>query len=105
MNLYPPKSAVSERDSKLASLFLTGLVIVVLLGIVFITPLACTSEDSSKDVLERAGYRDVEVGGYGWFACSTDDKYATKFRAKNPQGQVVEGVVCCGLWKSCTVRF
>lgn len=38
------------------------------------------------------------VGGEG-------DKYGKGFIATNPAGHQVEGIVCCGNWKSCTVRF
>lgn len=31
--------------------------------------------------------------------------FTTGFVATNPQGMRVEGVVCCGWLKSCTVRF
>lgn len=31
--------------------------------------------------------------------------FQTGFVAKNPAGKRVEGVVCCGVLKACTVRF
>ena len=66
---------------------------------------ACTAEQWSKQAAEKAGFTDVEAGGYAWFACGKDDEFATKFRGTNVNGQRVEGAVCCGLMKNCTVRF
>lgn len=65
----------------------------------------CTDAPHSREVLRKQGFTDVEITGYVWMACSEDDTYHTGFRAKNPQGIEVEGVVCCGLVKSCTVRW
>lgn len=65
---------------------------------------ACTSSESDvRRVLEDEGYMDVEVGGYAWFGCGRDDEFRNHFRARRG-GRVVEGVVCCGWLKDCTVR-
>ena len=66
----------------------------------------CTNESASSHALRSAGFTEYTFTGYEWFACSEDDTYHTGFRAKNPQGEEVTGVVCCGLmFKACTVRF
>lgn len=65
----------------------------------------CTAPDSAKEVLENQGYTDVDAGGYGWFSCSEDDWFKTKFSAKSPSGQSVQGTVCKGLFKGSTIRF
>lgn len=67
--------------------------------------LGCTDDERARETLEKSGYTDIQVGGYDHWAYSEDDSYSTKFRAKNPQGTMVEGTVCCGTFKSCTVRF
>ncbi len=67
--------------------------------------LSCTSPDRAHETLEKAGFTEITTLGYDYFACSEDDNFRTKFRAKNPQGVMVEGTVCCGLLKSCTIRF
>jgi hypothetical protein len=67
--------------------------------------LGCTDESATRETLRKAGFTEVQTTGYSAFACSEDDNFSTGFRAKNPQGQVVEGTVCCGFLKSCTVRF
>ena len=68
--------------------------------------LACSDVEATVRTLHAAGYSDVVIGrDYPWFACSKDDDYATAFTAKNPAGGAVSGVVCCGIIKSCTIRF
>ena len=66
---------------------------------------ACSSPDRAKSTLEAAGFTDVQAGGYDYFACGKGDTFSTHFSAKNAQGHTVEGTVCCGWLKSCTVRF
>jgi hypothetical protein len=68
--------------------------------------LGCSDEDRTRETLRKSGYTDITTTGYSPFECGNDDSYSTGFKAKNPLGVVVEGVVCCGLFaKSCTVRF
>lgn len=74
----------------------------------FLIPLllcSCISPDMTQKTLESAGYSDIKIEGYAWFACSEDDTFHTSFTAKNPKDQEVSGVVCCGLFKNCTIRF
>lgn len=69
--------------------------------------IGCTDESGAKGALESQGFTDVVITGYaGPFSCGEDDFSTTGFRAKNNAGNIVEGVVCCGLvFKSCTVRW
>ena len=66
---------------------------------------ACSDATRTERTLDAAGYTDIEAGGYDYFACGEGDSFSTHFTAKNPQGETVEGTVCCGWWKSCTVRY
>jgi hypothetical protein len=66
---------------------------------------ACSQPDKAQQVLSKAGYTDIQTGGYGMFSCSDDDTFKTKFTAKGPSGQTVEGVVCSGLFKGSTIRI
>lgn len=67
---------------------------------------ACSNETDSREALQKSGYTDIRITGWSPFSCGKDDTWSTGFRAKNPAGQQVSGVVCCGLvFKSCTVRF
>jgi len=70
-----------------------------------ITLSACTNEGKTYDVLRKAGYTDIKVGGWAPFSCSEDDVFKTKFTATNPTGQTVEGVVCAGWFKGGTIRL
>jgi len=67
--------------------------------------LACTDESNTRRTLHSAGFTRVETTGYTPFTCGEHDAFSTGFRATNPTGQVVEGTVCCGLLKACTIRF
>jgi hypothetical protein len=69
---------------------------------------SCTDEEATVETLEAAGFTDIQTKGYSWTGCSEEDGYATKFVAKNPLGNTVKGVVCCGgfaSWKGCTIRW
>lgn len=67
--------------------------------------LGCRDEDASNRALKSMGFTDIQLGDYAWFQCDEHDDYRTSFTATNPQGQRVEGAVCCGIMKNCTVRF
>ena len=65
---------------------------------------SCTDEEATIAALGDEGYTDIRAGGYAWFACSKDDRFKTKYTARNAQGKQVSGAVCCGFLKGCTVR-
>jgi|WetSurMetagenome_2_1015567.scaffolds.fasta_scaffold404035_2 hypothetical protein len=73
--------------------------------IVLLALTACTREDSSRRTLEGAGFKSIEFTGYRFTGCSDSDAFHTGFKATGPSGGKVEGVVCCGWLKSCTIRF
>lgn len=64
-----------------------------------------TSPEQVRDVLHKQGFENVKPGSITAFACSEDDMPGRQFVATNPRGVEVEGVVCCGVFKNCTVRF
>jgi len=66
---------------------------------------SCTDPDRTVSTLEAQGFTDIEPGSYRYFGCGQSDAFHTEFTATNSNGQRVEGLVCCGLMKSCTVRF
>lgn len=78
--------------------------IIAMLLILF-TVVGCTDEAATTMTLHKAGFTHIRTTGHKWFACGEHDSYSTGFVATNPQGVVVDGVVCCGFAKSCTVRF
>lgn len=63
------------------------------------------SVEEVQRVVGKQGFTDIEATGYEPFVCAEDDSFSEGFRAKNSRGQLVTGVVCCGLFKRCTVRF
>ncbi len=89
----------------------TSTKLIVYVSILFAVILALVvgacdvSDGETTRVLSAQGFTDVKTHGHAWFACSKDDSFATSFTAKNPAGVPVSGAVCCGLMKSCTVRF
>lgn len=54
---------------------------------------------------EGAGLHDVKPTGLAPLSCAKGDMFRSHFKAKNVEGKPVEGAVCCGVFKSCTVRF
>lgn len=65
---------------------------------------SCTAPDKAVTILEREGYENIEIRGYDFFGCSEDDFYHTGFTASK-NDQVVNGVVCSGLFKGSTIRL
>jgi len=83
------------------SMFIAGIFL-------FLAASGFLSRDPSgkaKELLEKQGYENVRMTGYKAFACGKDDMTSRGFDATSPNGSQVEGVVCCGLFKGCTVRF
>ena len=65
----------------------------------------CTQPDRANEALSDAGYTDVRIGGYAWFACSERDTFATSFTATGPTGRPASGAVCSGFLKGQTIRL
>lgn len=79
----------------------------VLIGALAVSGIACTDENAARETLRAAGYSQIEITGYDWFACGEGDGTCTGFRAKGPTGVPVHGAVGCGFWswqKGCTLR-
>lgn len=76
--------------------------IVIFLAIV----VGVTDEEGARSTLEGAGYSEVQITGYSFFACGDGDWYSTGFKAIGPGGSPVSGAVCSGLIvKNSTIRF
>lgn len=66
----------------------------------------CSNKEDAVRALESSGYSEVVVTGWKPFSCDEKDFFSTGFKAKNPAGKRVSGVVCSGLlFKNATVRF
>jgi hypothetical protein len=76
--------------------------LVLLLGLCLA---GCTDEAGSRKALEASGFTNIQFTGWELWGCSNSDDFATGFVATNMNGKRVKGIVYCGIWKSCTVRF
>lgn len=61
------------------------------------------------DVLRINGFRDGKVTDSHYASvvlagCSSGDSVAHDATATNANGERVKVIVCCGVWKGCTVR-
>lgn len=77
----------------------------ILAALLFVA--GCTNADKAITILQDQGYKDIQITGYNFFACSKDDTFHTGFTATSiVTGRRVEGTVCEGLFfKGATVRF
>jgi hypothetical protein len=67
---------------------------------------ACTDNVNTVRTLKAHGFTEIRTTGFEPFECSDSDTFATGFTARNVQGLIVRGAVCCGMMtKGCTVRF
>lgn len=63
------------------------------------------NETRTIETLEKGGFTDIAITGIGPLDCSEDDYIRTRFEATNPQSIRVQGTVCCGIFKRCTIRY
>ncbi len=92
----------SNSEDSFWKVVLIFAAIVVTIGV---TVAAYSSDDKEAKALQRQGFTNIRVGGWSPLSCSDSDLTAKSFKAKNPQGREVEGVICCGVLKGCTVRW
>lgn len=57
------------------------------------------------EALRSSGYTDATITGEARWQCGDGDVFHKSFTAKNANGLMVSGVVCCGWSKLCTIRF
>ena len=115
MTFTPTKKALSNTFSNYAAAAIVyggiGLVAAGFLGYstakMGLNPFMTSPENTIKSA-EKAGYRSVEVKGYGWLDCGwgeSAEMWRTRFTAKDAAGHDIEGTMCEGLIKSPTPRF
>ncbi len=67
---------------------------------------ACDRPTKSVEALENQGFTDIVLEGHRFFGCGKGEGSSMAFKAKNPNGKEVHGLVCCGVvGKGCTVRW
>jgi len=81
---------------------MTKFLTVIFISLVFI---GCSSSNDAIKALKANGFNEIETHGRAFFSCSEDDTFATKFTAKNKDGQMVKGAVCSGWLKGATIRY
>ena len=62
-------------------------------------------EGMALEAAEASGIASPEIEGWAWFACSEDDTFSYKVSGTNVRGDDITATVCCGIVKSCTVRY
>lgn len=82
--------------------------IIIFIAIILVLLWPKTRPELTTTLLERQGYKNIEIVGYSWFGCGRGDIWQTKFiipanPPKNPQE--LNGVACKGLFKGTTVRY
>ena len=83
----------------------TMAIIVFLVVSVGILIAMYANDDPDKRAVESQGFTNVKIGDWAPLSCGEEDMTAKHFTATNPQGKSVAGVVCCGIFKSCTIRW
>jgi hypothetical protein len=74
---------------------------------------AGTNPQAAIEMVEDAGYTDVQITGFDYWGCGTglENAYVgnriemTGFTATAPTGRRVTGTVCKGTWGDYTIRF
>ena len=67
----------------------------IILIIILISIFSCTNKKGAEKALRDFGFHPIEIGGYGYFDCSEDDVYATRFKAyTQDSSRIVTGCVC-----------
>ncbi len=78
----------------------------LIIAAIIVVLCACTDPKGATNALQASGYKDVQITGYDFLACSKDDFYCTGFTATAPNDQRVDGAV--GGWflfKGSTIRI
>ena len=83
-------------------------IVAILVLVLFVSLSSCTSDkdfEKGKMQLESMGYTEIENTGYSMFCCGEDDTFKTGFKARDKNGQIVNGCFCSGIFKGVTVRY
>ena len=82
--------------------------LVAFFAIAFLVVKAGGCNVSQSDLNRTAtpyGFTEAKVHDYAWFSCGEDYSFSSNFTAKNGKGEPVSGIICCGILKSCTLKF
>jgi len=78
-----------------------------LLWVVSLIPTSTEASLNARRLLKKHGYTHIEIRDIGMFECGRGDTNDSSagFQALTPTGEAIEGAVCCGWAKDCTIRF
>jgi len=80
-------------------------IITIIIGFLYCIGSLMKNEARTIETLDKAGFTDIVITGIGPLDCSEDDYIRTRFEATNPQEIRIQGTVCCGIFKRCTIRY
>lgn len=80
-----------------------GLLLVAAIGI-YLAFFRKADDARALDALRASGLQHPTLGDAKALACD-DNESSRRFTATNAQGKHVEGTVCCGTIKGCTIRW
>lgn len=61
--------------------------------------------DKALQAIDSFGFSNGTITGMKFIGCAKDDDFGYSFTAINQNGKRVDGIVCCGFLKRCTVRI
>ena len=98
---------MKNRNSQLTGWhILIGFGFIALIGFVlFLIYLELIERSADKVIpaLEQAGFKYIEITGWDSFGCERElAKYRFQARFNDRE---IEGTICCGLLKKCTIRW
>ena len=86
----------------IAARWIAGLIVAGVL--VYLGFFREADDDRVRKALDSSGFQNPTLGGANRLACG-DGETSRRFTATNPLGKRVEGTVCCGSTKGCTIRW
>ena len=96
-----------KRSAEVTRLVISMVVALAVIGLVALMVSFQPNPTTAIDTMQSAGFQEVKVTESGslTFRCSHGDSYFYRVEATNPLGHRVEATVCCGILKSCTIRY
>jgi len=82
------------------------IVLLVIIAISITVKVSMYTSDSAEiKALQSQGFKSIDVGGWALWGCSDSDATSKHFTAINANNKQVSGVICCGYFKRCTIRW
>lgn len=96
-----------DTEALISGIFMFVAMVVVIFYALSLIPTSADAKQHALDLLRAQGYTDIRVEDVNVFACGHGDvpNESAAFRALTVSGIRVEGEVCCGWAKGCTIRY